>query len=175
MTDTSSVEASRGEVRTFEGALNGEGLRFSLVLSRFNPLVTEELLEGAIAALVEHGAAREHLEVVRVPGAFELPGACARLLDRGGTDGIVALGCVIRGETPHFEFVAGEAARGIGALAVQGATGVNGGPPVPVIFGVLTTDDLEQAMRRAGGGKENKGREAALAALEMARLYRALG
>jgi len=153
------------------GSLDGAGKRFALVVARFNPVVTEELLSGAIDALVENGVARAAIEVVRVPGAFELPPACARVLSRGGVDGVVALGCVIRGETPHFEFVAGEAARGIGRLAVDAAVTGFAGRPVPVIFGVLTTDDMEQAMRRAGGGKENKGRDAALAALEMANLY----
>jgi len=153
------------------GSLDGAGKRFALVVARFNPVVTEELLNGAIEALVENGVERAALEVVRVPGAFELAPACARVLSRGGIDGVVALGCVIRGETPHFEFVSGEAARGIGGLAVQAAVTRFAGRPVPVIFGVLTTDDFEQAVRRAGGGKENKGRDAALAALEMANLY----
>lgn len=149
-----------------QGSLEGRGLRFVVVASRYNEAVTDSLLEGAVEALAEHGVEPGDLAVVRVPGAWELPGAVARILARGDLDGIVALGCVIRGETPHFEFVAGEAARGLGALAREG--------PVPVAFGVLTTDDLEQALRRAGEGDDNKGREAALSALEMANLYRAL-
>lgn len=153
-------------MREAKGSLEGRGLRFALVVSRFNEMVTEELLSGAVEALAEHGVARDDLTVVRVPGAWELPGACARVLEAEEVDGVVALGCVIRGETPHFRFVAGEAARGLGTLALDA--------PVPVVFGVLTTDDLEQAMRRAGEGSENKGREAALSALEMANLYRDL-
>lgn len=154
-------------MRDLAGSLDGKGLRFALVVSRFNEVVTDGLLEGAVGALTENGVARDDLTVVRVPGAWELPGTCARLLEGDGVDGVVALGCVIRGETPHFEFVAGEAARGLAALALD--------TPVPVVFGVLTTDDLEQALRRAGDGDENKGREAALSALEMATLYRRLG
>jgi 6,7-dimethyl-8-ribityllumazine synthase len=149
------------------GSLDGKGLRFALVVSRFNAVVTDALLEGAVEALEEHGVAADDLTVVRVPGAWELPGTCARVLEGDDVDGVVALGCVIRGETPHFEFVAGEAARGLGTLALDA--------PVPVVFGVLTTDDLEQALRRAGDGEENKGREVALSALEMATLYRRLG
>jgi 6,7-dimethyl-8-ribityllumazine synthase len=149
------------------GSLDGTGLRFVLVVSRFNAVVTDALLQGAVEALQENGVAADDLTVVRVPGAWELPGACARILEGDDVDGVVALGCVIRGETPHFEFVAGEAARGLGTLALDA--------PVPVIFGVLTTDDLEQALRRAGDGDGNKGREAALSALEMATLYRRLG
>lgn len=152
-----------------EGGRDGSGLRLAIVVSRFNDVVTEPLLEGARSCLEEHGVDPDAITVVRVPGAWELPGAAARLLAQGGRDGVIALGCVIRGETPHFDFVAGEAARGLGALAREAE--------VPVIFGVLTTDTLEQALMRAGGkedGGENKGREAALATLEMATLYRRL-
>jgi 6,7-dimethyl-8-ribityllumazine synthase len=153
-------------VNELRGSLEGKGLRFALLVSRFNEVVTDALLEGAVEALTEHGVDPADVTVVRVPGAWELPGATARILDRGAVDGVVTLGCVIRGETPHFQFVAGEAARGLGDLARTAA--------VPVVFGVLTTDDLEQALRRAGEGSDNKGREAALSALEMANLYRAL-
>ncbi len=147
-----------------KGSLEGAGRRFALVTARFNPSITSRLLEGAAGALVEHGVAPGDLEVVHVPGAWELPSTCARLVDRGGIDGVVALGCVIRGETPHFEYVAGEAARGLGALSL--------GAPIPVAFGVLTTDSLEQAIERAGPDSGNKGRQAALSALEMANLFR---
>jgi len=136
------------------------------VVSRFNAVVTDELLGGAVEALRQHGVDEADVEVIRVPGAWELPLACQRVVDRAGVDAIVALGCVIRGETPHFEFVAGEASRGLGAVARAA--------PIPVVFGVLTTETLEQAMRRAGSGSENKGWEAAVAALEMAGLYREL-
>jgi 6,7-dimethyl-8-ribityllumazine synthase len=153
--------------KELRGSLEGEGRRFALVVSRFNEVVTNELLAGAMDCLVEHGVDRGSLTVVRVPGAWELPGACARVLEAGGVDAVLALGCVIRGQTPHFEFVAGEASRGLGTLAREA--------PVPVVFGVLTTDTLEQAMKRAGTERDNKGWEAALSALEMANLYRAVG
>lgn len=150
-----------------EGNLDGTGLRVALLVGRFNERITEQLLAGAVDCLVRHGVARDDLHVVRVPGAWELPGACARVLAADDVDAVVALGCVIRGATPHFDFIAGEAAAGLGALNRTGS--------VPVGFGVLTTDTLEQALERAGTKSGNKGREAALAALEMATLYRELG
>jgi len=149
-----------------QGSTEGEGLRFALVVARFNPLITEGLLRGAQLTLVDRGVRDDDLTVVRVPGAFELPGACAALLDAGGYHGIIALGCVIRGGTPHFEYVAGETTRGLGALARDHR--------VPLAFGVLTTDTVEQAIERSGPGGGNKGVEAALTALEMANLYRIL-
>jgi len=153
-------------MRELSGNLEGGGRSFALVVARFNEVVTEELLSGALETLGSHGVSPDRIEVVRVPGAWELPQACARLAGRDDLDGIVALGCVIRGETPHFEFVAGEAARGLGAVARASS--------LPVIFGVLTTDTLEQALARVGNGAGHKGREAALAALEMVNLYREL-
>ena len=162
--------ASAPKVTEHRGELDGTGQRYGIVVARFNPMVTEVLLEGAVSAFLRHGVSSEAIEVVRVPGAFELPPAVARLEERGGVDGIVALGCVIRGETPHFDFVAGEAARGLGTLAVEAT--------IPVIFGVLTTETLEQALVRAGTRSDdetdNKGWEAAEAAIEMANLYRTL-
>lgn len=159
--------APTNEIR---GSLDGAGHRHAIVVARFNPMVTEELLGGAIECLAKHGVSPADVEVVRVPGAWELPPAASRILERGGVDAVIALGCVIRGETPHFEFVAGEAARGLGSLAVRSQ--------VPVIFGVLTTDTLEQALRRAGSigdtATDNKGWEAAISAIEMVNLYRAL-
>jgi 6,7-dimethyl-8-ribityllumazine synthase len=149
-----------------QGTLDGSGLRFALVVARFNELITDQLLAGAAESLRRHGVRDEDLTVVRVPGAWELPGACARMAEAGSVDGIVALGCVIRGATPHFDYVAGEAAAGLGALNRAGS--------VPVGFGVLTTDTLEQALERAGTKAGNKGREAALATLEMVSLYREL-
>lgn len=152
------------------GSLDGAGHRYAIVVARFNPMVTEELLGGALECLSERGVSPADIEVVRVPGAWELPPAASRILERGGVDAVIALGCVIRGETPHFDFVAGEAARGLGSLAVRSS--------IPVIFGVLTTDTLEQAMRRAGSvgddETDNKGWEAAISAIEMVNLYRAL-
>jgi 6,7-dimethyl-8-ribityllumazine synthase len=148
------------------GSLSGAGLRFALVVSRFNDLITERLLEGAVDALARHGVEPSDLQVIRVPGAWELPGAVARVLDGGEVDAVVTLGCVIRGATPHFDFVAGEALGGLGALARTAS--------VPVILGVLTTDTLEQALERAGSKGGNKGWEAAVSALEMANLYKGL-
>jgi len=155
------------EIREFRGSLDGAGRRFALIVSRFNEVVTEELLAGALSTLIEQGVAPSDIEVVRVPGAWELPAAASRVARRGGLDGIVALGCVIRGETPHFDFVAGEAARGLAALTRDFH--------IPVSFGVLTTETLEQALVRAGSGGPNRGADAALCALEMANLYRVLG
>lgn len=146
-----------------EGAARGEGKRFVVLVSRFNELVTERLLEGARGCLLQHGVSEDAIDFVRVPGAWELPGAAAAALRHRRYDGVVALGCVIRGETPHFDYVAGEAARGLQALAVEF--------DIPVAFGVLTTDTRDQALARAGGDRGNKGWEAALTALEMADLY----
>ncbi|MEJ2503412.1 MAG: 6,7-dimethyl-8-ribityllumazine synthase [Gemmatimonadota bacterium] len=150
----------------YEGSARGEGRRILLVVSRFNELVTDKLLDGARSCLLQHGVPESGLHVARVPGAFEIPGAVGVALRRGGYDGVVALGCVIRGETPHFDYVAGEAARGLQALAVAHDT--------PIGFGVLTTEDRAQALARAGGDRGNKGWEAALTTLEMIDLYEAL-
>lgn len=146
-----------------DAPLDGRGRRFLLVVSRFNELVTDRLLDGARSCLLQNGVEEPDLDIVRVPGAYELPGATAVALRTGWYDGVVALGCVIRGETPHFDYVAGEAARGLQELAI--------GHGVPIGFGVLTTDTRDQALARAGGEKGNKGWEAALTALEMVGLY----
>ena len=136
------------------------------MVSRFNSLVTTRLLEGAQDTLVRHGASPEDIDTVWVPGAWELPVAAQRLAQTGRYDAVIALGAVIRGETPHFEFVATQASTGLAQAAL--ATGI------PISFGVLTTDTLEQGLERAGGKAGNKGAEAAVAALEMASLLRAL-
>lgn len=146
-----------------EGSPDGSGRRFAVVVSRFNELVTDRLLDGAAGCLAQHGVRPEDVDVVRVPGAFELPAAVAALIRRGGYHGVVVVGCVIRGETPHFDYVAGEAARGLQSLAVD--------HPVAIGFGLLTTDTTAQAVARAGGARGNKGWEAALTALEMADLF----
>ncbi len=153
--------------RLLEGGLEGAGLRVAVVLSRFNEEVGERLLRGALEALEEHGVRPADTTVARVPGAFELPLVARRLAASGAHDAVVCLGAVIRGETPHFEYVAGEAARGIARAAQDSG--------IPVLFGVLTTDSLPQALDRSGGAHGNKGREAALGAIEMASLLRALG
>jgi 6,7-dimethyl-8-ribityllumazine synthase len=138
-----------------------------VLAARFNASVTDELLVGALAALSEHGAAESDVTVIRVPGAWELPQAAARAVATERFDAVVTLGCVIRGETPHFDYVCQEATLGLGAVARSAR--------IPVVFGVLTTDDLAQAEGRAGEGPDNKGYETALAAVEMAAVYRELG
>jgi len=143
------------------------GARVPIVAARFNDGIVSRLLEGALDTLARYGLSRDEGLVVRVPGAFELPLAARWIARRGGADAIIALGAVIRGDTPHFDYVCAEAARGIQAAAV--------GADIPVIFGVLTCDDPAQADARAGGVHGNKGREAALAALEMVSLRRRLG
>lgn len=143
----------------YMGRLSGAGRRFALVVSRFNELVTERLAAGAKSCLVQHGTAEDDIDLIHVPGAWELPLGVRGALRRGGYDGIVALGCVIRGETPHFDYVAGGAANGLASLALE--TGV------PIGLGLLTTDTPEQALARAGGKSGNKGWEAALSVLEM--------
>lgn len=150
----------------FQGGLEGAGKRFVIVASRYHEVVTERLVEGARSCLLQHGAAAEAVDVVWVPGAWEIPGAARHVASLGRYDGIVAVGCVIRGETPHFEYVAGHAAHGLGQVALES--------DAPLTFGVLTTDTAEQAMERAGGKVGNKGWEAALAVLELADLYRTL-
>ena len=154
-------------LKTVEGKLQAQGLKFGLVVSRFNHFITDRLLEGAVDALLRHGAQEENLTVVRVPGAFEMPLVAKKLAESGKYDAIVCLGCVIRGATPHFEYVAAEAAKGIALSSLE--TGV------PISFGVLTTDTIEQAIERAGTKAGNKGFQAALSAIEMADLMRGLG
>lgn len=151
-------------VRESRGSVDGAGVRAAVVVARFNADVTERLLEGARACFEEHGV--EQVDVYRVPGAWELPQATARLVDLAVHHCVVTLGCVIRGETPHFHYVCSEASRGLGAVARSAA--------VPVLFGVLTTDDHDQAMARAGDGPDNKGYEAALSALQMVELFKSM-
>ncbi|HET7653771.1 MAG TPA: 6,7-dimethyl-8-ribityllumazine synthase, partial [Acidimicrobiales bacterium] len=143
-----------------------EGARFGVVVGRFNHFVTDRLLEGALDGLVRHGVPRDAIVTVRTPGAFEIPFAVRRLAKSGKVDAVIALGAVIRGATPHFDYVAGEAARGCGAAMQESG--------VPVAFGVLTTDTIEQAIERAGTKAGNKGFEAAATAIETADLVRQL-
>ena len=142
------------------------GARFALIVSRFNDVITTRLGDGARRALAEAGAAESQIETFSVPGAFELPQAARAVAETGRFDAVICLGCVIRGETPHFEYICAAAAHGL--MAAAGETGV------PMSFGVLTTDTWEQAEARAGDGRDNKGFEAAAAALEMAALFRTL-
>src|SRR5437016_7813315 len=146
-------------MQTIEGTERGAGFRFALVVSKFNDFVTERLQAGAMAALSAAGVAPDDVAVVRVPGAFEIPLAAQHAAESGRYDAIVCLGCIIRGETPHFEYIASAVSHGLTTAA--GATGV------PMIFGVLTTNSVEEALTRAGGGAGNKGHEAAIAAIEM--------
>jgi 6,7-dimethyl-8-ribityllumazine synthase len=155
-----------GDSRTIKGDLAGNGAHFAIVLSRFNESVGERLLAGAIDALVRHGVDAGAIDIVEVPGAFEIPLALEALAELRRYTGLIALGAVIRGETAHFEFVAGECARGVAEVSRHHG--------VPLGFGVLTVDTDEQAMARAGGKEGNKGAEAALTALEMANLLKKL-
>jgi 6,7-dimethyl-8-ribityllumazine synthase len=151
-------------VNEISGDLNGDGKRFAILVTRFNSLVTEQLVAGAKDCLLRHGVSEDAIDLYRVPGAWELPVATARVVALGKHDAVIALGCVIRGGTPHFEYVAGEATRGLGAVAREAS--------IPVSLGVLTTDTVDQALERAGTKAGNKGWDAALSALEMAELFR---
>jgi len=152
--------------RTIEGYLDAKGLKVALVVSRWNEVVTTRLADGALAALVRHGATADDQTVVKVPGSWELPLAAAKLAASGTYDAIVALGCLIRGETPHFDVLAAEAAKGLAQAALASGK--------PISFGVLTCDTLEQALDRAGAKAGNKGWDAAVSAIEMVSLYRRL-
>ena len=154
------------DIKSLDGDLVVRGARFGIVLARFNSFIGERLLDGALDALVRHGAERSHIEVARVPGAFEMPLALKHLAATKKYDGLIALGCVIRGETPHFEYVAGEATRGITQVGQQF--------DVPVGFGLLTVDTIDQAIARAGAKAGNKGADAALAVIEMVNLLKKL-
>ena len=145
------------------GQIRGEGRRVGIVVARFNDLITRQLLAGARDCLRQHGVAEDDVEAVWVPGAWEIPGPLRLLAESGRFDAVIALGCVIRGATPHFDYVAGAAASGTASVAAD--------VDVPVVFGVLTTDTIEQAIERAGTKAGNKGWEAATVALEMADLY----
>jgi len=147
-----------------EGELDGSGLRISLVCTRFHGELTGRMAEAARATLVEHGVAEADIGIVRVPGAWELPWAVGRIAATGDVDAVIAIGCVIRGDTPHFDFVAGQASRGLMRISLD--------EDVPVILGLLTTETREQAEERADPARQNKGREVALAALEMGRMAR---
>ncbi|MEH6583188.1 MAG: 6,7-dimethyl-8-ribityllumazine synthase [Halioglobus sp.] len=150
------------DIKTIEGNFVGGKGKYALVVGRWNSFVVEHLLEGAIDTLKRHGVADKQITIVRAPGAFEIPLVCQKVAERGGVDAIIALGAVIRGGTPHFEYVSGECTKGISQVSMN--TGV------PVAFGVLTVDSIEQAIERSGSKAGNKGEEAALSALEMVSL-----
>jgi len=147
-----------------EGKLNAQGLKFALVVSRFNDFICEHLLSGALDVLIRNGAADGDIEVFKVPGAFEIPQVAKKAALSKKFDAVICLGAVIRGATPHFEYIASEVSKGVAMIGLEGE--------VPVTFGVLTTDNLEQAIERAGTKSGNKGWDAALSAIEMANLYR---
>ena len=151
---------------TYEGMLNGEGLRFGVAVARFNELITSKLLGGAMDALVRHGVSVDDIEVAWVPGSFEIPLAAKRMALSGRYSAVLCLGAVIRGSTPHFDYVAAEVSKGVAHVSLD--TGV------PCVFGVLTTDTIEQAIERAGTKAGNKGFDAAVTGIEMANLLRAI-
>ena len=153
--------------KTIEGGLVVNGARFGIAVARFNSFVVESLLEGSIDTLKRHGANEADIEIVRVPGAFELPLAIQRMAKKGKYDAIIALGAVIRGGTPHFDFVAGECVKGMSMISLQA--------DIPVSFGVLTVDTIEQAIERSGTKAGNKGAEATMSAIEMVNLLKEIG
>ncbi|UQD52397.1 6,7-dimethyl-8-ribityllumazine synthase [Bacillus methanolicus] len=153
--------------KVLEGNLIGTGLKIAIVVGRFNEFITSKLLSGAEDALHRHGVNEDDITVAWVPGAFEIPLVAKKLAESGKFDAVITLGTVIRGATPHFEYVSGEVAKGVAAASIQSG--------VPIIFGVLTTETIEQAIERAGTKAGNKGWEAAVGAIEMANLVRQIG
>ncbi len=151
-------------MKIIQGELQAKGLRFAVVVSRFNDFITSKLLDGAVDALVRHGAKEEDIEVVKVPGAFEIPLAAKKLASKGSYNAVICLGTVIRGATPHFEYVASEVSKGVASASLE--TGV------PIAFGVITSDTIEQAVERAGTKSGNKGFDAAITAIEMAQVMK---
>jgi len=156
----------RNIMKIIEGELQAKGLKFAIVISRFNEFITGKLLEGAKDALLRHGAKEEDIEVVKVPGSFEIPMIAKKMALKGTFNAVICLGTVIRGATPHFEYIAAEVSKGIAMASME--TGV------PVVFGVLTCDTIEQAVERAGTKSGNKGWDAAMTAIEMAQLLKKL-
>lgn len=147
-----------------EGRFEGNGLRVAIVVSRFNGFVTDKLLSGAVDGLVRHGVAENDITTYRCPGAFEIPAVAKKLVEAKKHDAVICLGAVIRGETPHFDYIAAESAKGVGQLSISSN--------VPVVYAILTTDTVEQAVDRAGGKAGNKGFDAASAAIEMVNLFK---
>ncbi|MFN3598382.1 MAG: 6,7-dimethyl-8-ribityllumazine synthase [Aquificaceae bacterium] len=153
-------------MQTYEGFLKAEGFSFGIVASRFNHLLVDRLIEGAIDCLVRHGTEKEKIHIVRVPGSWEIPLAVKALINKKKVDGVIALGVLIRGETPHFDYIANEVSKGLALVSLE--TGK------PVGFGIITADSLEQAIERSGTKQGNKGWEAALSVIEMVNLFRSL-
>ncbi len=152
--------------KIIEGALNAKGMRFSIVVSRFNDFINAKLLDGALDALSRHGADDDNISIVKVPGSFEIPLVAQKLANSGNFDAVICLGAVIRGATPHFEYISAEVTKGIAKVTLDSG--------IPVSFGILTTDNIEQAIERAGTKSGNKGWDAALAAVEMVNLLKAV-
>lgn len=155
------------KIKFVEGGFTNVNGKYAIVVARFNSFVVESLLDGAIDTLKRHGVSEENITVMRVPGAWELPLAAQKLAEKKAHDAIIGLGAVIRGGTPHFDFVCNEAAKGLGAVGLQHG--------LPVVFGVLTTDSIEQAIERAGTKAGNKGSDAAMTAMEMVSVLKAIG
>jgi len=151
-------------MKILEGELQAKGLKFAIIVSRFNDFITSKLLDGAKDALLRHGAKEEDIDIARVPGSFEIPLVARKLASKGTYNAVICLGTVIRGATPHFEYVAAEVAKGVAAASME--TGV------PIAFGVITSDTIEQAVERAGTKSGNKGFDAAITAIEMAQLMK---
>jgi 6,7-dimethyl-8-ribityllumazine synthase len=149
--------------KVIQGTMNATGKKVGIVVSRFNEFITSKLIEGAVDTLVRHGVKEEHIEIVWVPGAFEIPAVSRKLVKKKKHDAIICLGSVIRGDTPHFDYIAAEVSKGVASLAFESE--------IPVVFGVLTTDNIEQAIERAGSKAGNKGADAASAAIELMSLY----
>ena len=150
-------------VKTIQGSMQAGGKKFGIVVSRFNEFITSKLIDGALDVLIRHGAKDDAIEIAWVPGAFEIPALAQKMAGSGKYDAVICLGCVIRGSTPHFDYVAAEVSKGVATVGLKS--------PVPVIFGVLTTDSIEQAIERAGTKAGNKGADAAMSAIEMVSLY----
>ena len=150
-----------------QGEFKAHGIRIGIVVSRFNEFITQQMLNGAIDALTRHGAEDENIQIIKVPGAFEIPYAAALMARQKRYDTIICLGAVIRGETPHFEYISAEVTKGIAQIALDTS--------IPIIYGVITTESIEQAIERAGTKAGNKGWDAAMAAIEMVDLYRKMG
>ncbi len=153
-------------IKTFQGNIDGKDIKVSIVISRFNSFITEKLLSGAIDCLTRHNVKEEAIKVYWVPGAFEIPSVAKKVAHSKDSDAVICLGCVIRGETPHFDYIASEVSKGVAQVSLESE--------VPVVFGVLTTDTIEQAIERAGTKSGNKGFDAALSAIEMVNLYRSM-
>ncbi len=153
-------------MKTFEGNLLGKGLKFNIIVGRFNDFIGAKLLEGAQDALIRHGVSESDIEITRVPGAFEMPLVAKKVANTNRYDGVICVGAVIRGGTPHFDYVSNEVTKGIASVSLE--------TEVPVIFGILTTDTIEQAIERAGTKAGNKGYDAAVTAIEMANLIKTI-